>query len=117
MKVTIYHSPRCSKSRETLNLLRDRELTPEIVEYQREPISITTLERLLSLLKMSPRQLVRSDDDLYKQNQDTYDQMSDQEIKQLLIAKPALMQRPIVEVEQKRAAIGRPPENVLEILP
>ena len=115
MKARIYHNPRCSKSRATLALLEERGVAVEIVEYLREPPSRATLARLLDELGGDPLKMVRTAESEYgefarRNPEPTRDQLLD-----LLVAHPHLLQRPIVEVAG-RAAIGRPPENVLDLL-
>lgn len=116
MNVKIYHNPRCSKSRETLHLLRDHEIEPEVIEYLKTPMNKATLEQLLQLLALPVKELVRTGDSAYKDHKARYDGLSDEGLKDLLLDTPALMQRPIVVVDEKKAVIGRPPENVLELI-
>ncbi|KAA5997121.1 arsenate reductase (glutaredoxin) [Pantoea sp. M_5] len=112
--VTIYHNPRCSKSRETLALLNARGLTPEVVLYLQTPPDRETLQSLLQKLGMqSARQLMRTKEALYSELA-----LSDKEESVLLdalAAHPQLLERPIV-IKGDRARIGRPPEAVLDIL-
>lgn len=111
----IYHNPRCSKSRQALQLLDEHGLQPKVVEYLKTPPSRTELENLLQMLGLEPRQLMRTKDDLYRQlGLDRADMSRDQLI-QAMLEHPALIERPIV-VRGNRAAIGRPPERILEIL-
>jgi arsenate reductase len=115
MSVTIYHNPRCSKSRETLALLESKGVEPSVVEYLNTPVDLATLDTLLTQLGFeSAHQLVRSKETLYKElglNKDT-DETS---LKQAMLDNPKLIERPIV-VKGDKAAIGRPPESVLAIL-
>lgn len=113
--VTIYHNPRCSKSRQTLTLLTDRGLSPKIVHYLDTPPSAATLTRLLTLLSMRPRQLLRVDEPQFAESRLENPALTDAELIAAMERHPVLMQRPIVEANG-RAAIGRPPENVLQIL-
>ncbi|HLS69362.1 MAG TPA: arsenate reductase (glutaredoxin) [Kiloniellales bacterium] len=115
MAVTIYHNPRCSKSRQTLKLLQDRGIEPRIVEYLRTPPDAETLRHLIAMLGLSPRELLRRKEAPYKELGLADPQKSDEEIIEALAAHPVLIERPIV-VKGKRAALGRPPEQVLEIL-
>ncbi|KKB03833.1 arsenate reductase (glutaredoxin) [Pantoea anthophila] len=112
--VTIYHNPRCSKSRETLALLNARGLAPEVVLYLQTPPDRETLQSLLQKLGMqSARQLMRTKEALYSELA-----LSDKEESALLdalTAHPQLLERPIV-IKGDRARIGRPPESVLDIL-
>ena len=115
MTVTIYHNPRCSKSRETLKLLEDRGIQPRIVEYLKTPPSATELKRILGLLGASPRELMRTKEDEYK-TLGLRDVDSDAQLIAAMHENPVLIERPIVVVDDSRAALGRPPENVLKIL-
>lgn len=115
MSVTIYHNPRCSKSRETLALLESHNVSPEVVEYLKTPVDLITLDTLITQLGFeSAHQLVRSKETLYKElglNKDT----DEATLKQAMLDNPKLIERPIV-VKGDKAAIGRPPESVLAIL-
>lgn len=115
MSVTIYHNPRCSKSRQTLGLLRDNNLEPEIVEYLKTPPDAATLGRLLDMLGLEPRELMRKKEQEYKQNDLENPDLSRDELIEAMVAHPKLMERPIV-VKGGKAALGRPPESVLDIL-
>ncbi len=113
MTVTIYHNPRCSKSRETLALLEARGAAPRIVEYLKTPPDKAELKRLLKLLGMTPRQLLRAKE-AKEAGLDRLD-LSDDALIAGMVAHPAVIERPIV-VKGERAALGRPPEAVLKIL-
>ena len=113
--VTIYHNPRCSKSRQTLSLLRDRDIEPTIIDYLRTPPNSDELQQILHQLNLTPRELIRTSEPSYKTLKLDDPNLTDQQILQALIQYPILIQRPIVVVNDK-AIIGRPPENVLEIL-
>jgi arsenate reductase len=116
MHVTIYHNPRCSKSRETLALLEARGLTPSVVRYLETPPSIEVLKTLIRQLGFgSVRQLMRSKDELYQTLGMDNPQLDEEALYHLLAEHPALMERPIV-VHGEQARLGRPPEQVLEIL-
>jgi arsenate reductase len=112
--VTIYHNPRCSKSRQTLALLAERGVEPVIIEYLSTPPDRDTLKKLLGLLGLDARALMRTKEAIYKELNlaavDSNDKLID-----AMVANPILIERPIV-VNGDRAAIGRPPENILEIL-
>ncbi|MEM7225525.1 MAG: arsenate reductase (glutaredoxin) [Pseudomonadota bacterium] len=115
MTVTIYHNPRCSKSRQTLQLLRERGHEPEIVEYLQNPPSAAELGRILDLLGKAPRELMRPKEAPYKEL-GLSDQSKDRDaLIAAMVANPILIERPIV-VAGDKAAVGRPPETVLEIL-
>ncbi|MCY4362620.1 MAG: arsenate reductase (glutaredoxin) [Gammaproteobacteria bacterium] len=115
MTVTIYHNPRCSKSRQTLELLRSRGLEPDIVEYLKTPPGKSELSGILALLGMGPRELMRKKETKYKANGLDGAGLSDDQLLDALIEHPVLIERPIVLANGK-AAIGRPPETVLDII-
>lgn len=116
MKVTIYHNPRCSKSRQTLALLEDRGINPEVVEYLKNPPNEETISQLLDLLDFEPRELMRKNEDEYKALDLGNTQLSKQELIAAMSENSKLIERPIVVVDDKKAAIGRPPESVLDLL-
>ena len=111
-KVTIYHNPRCSKSRQTLQLLRDRGIEPEVVEYLKTPPDESTLRGLLKKLGLTPRELIRANDLRALGLAATEDP---DELIRLMAEHSRLIERPIVVVGDQ-ARLGRPPETVLEIL-
>ena len=115
MPVVIYHNPRCSKSRQTLELLNDRGLEPEIVEYLASPPSAATLKDILSKLGLEARQLMRRGEERYKELNLDAPELSEEALIQAMVENPILIERPIVLTSGK-AALGRPPENVLNIL-
>ncbi|OEE60952.1 arsenate reductase (glutaredoxin) [Enterovibrio norvegicus FF-454] len=116
MSVTIYHNSRCSKSRQTLALLTERGIEPEIVAYLDTPPSIETIKTLLSQLGFdSPRQIMRTKDDIYKELHLGDASVTDEQLIVAMSANPKLIERPIV-VANGKAAMGRPPESVLDIL-
>ena len=112
---TIYHNPRCTKSRETLQLLEDRGVAPTVIEYLKEPPSAAELKRILGLLKMKPRDLMRRHEDVYAQLKLDDPKLTDAALIKAMVENPILIERPIV-VTNGKAAIGRPPESVLKIL-
>ncbi|ETF06611.1 MULTISPECIES: arsenate reductase (glutaredoxin) [Pseudomonas] len=114
--LTLYHNPRCSKSRGALELLEARGLTPTVVRYLETPLSATQIKALLGKLGISARQLLRSGEEEYKTLNLADASLSEQQLIDAIAAHPKLMERPILEVGDK-AVIGRPPENVLELLP
>ncbi|WP_193180965.1 arsenate reductase (glutaredoxin) [Nisaea sediminum] len=115
MSVVIYHNPRCSKSRQTLELLRSRGIEPEIREYLKNPPSIAELKQLLTQLGLEPRALMRTKEAAYKEF-DLGNKDSDPDaLVRAMHENPVLIERPIV-VSGSKAALGRPPEAVLEIL-
>lgn len=114
--MTLYHNPRCSKSRSALQLLEDRGLNPTIVRYLETPLSADQLQALLAKLGIGPRQLLRTGEDEYKTLGLNDPQLTDAQLIDAMVSQPKLIERPILVVGDK-AVIGRPPENVLEILP
>ena len=115
MPITIYHNPKCAKSRETLELLQARGIEPVIIEYLKTPPDKATLQRLIKLLAIAPRDLLRVKEPEYKQAGLANPKLSDSAILQALVKYPKLMERPIV-VAGNKAALGRPPENVLKLI-
>ena len=115
MTVTIYHNPRCSKSRHTLALLQERGIQPTVVEYLNTPPNADTLQGILDQLGMAPRELMRKKEDAYREANLGDAALGDNDLVAAMVAHPSLIERPIV-VANGRAAIGRPPENVLSIL-
>ncbi|MBD87379.1 MAG: arsenate reductase (glutaredoxin) [Rhodospirillaceae bacterium] len=115
MTVTIYHNPRCSKSRQTLALLIDNGIKPKIVEYLNRPPTQKELSRILRLLNLAPRDLMRKKESEYKSMGLDNLNLDDSSLIAAMISHPILMERPIVTTENN-AAIGRPPENVLSII-
>ena len=115
MEVTIYHNPRCSKSRATLKLLEERGIAPDIVEYLKTPPDAAALDGLLDRLGMEPRDLMRRKEAPYRENGLDDSGLSRDALIAAMVADPILIERPIV-VAGNKAAIGRPPEAVLEIL-
>jgi arsenate reductase len=114
--VQIYHNPRCSKSRETLALLKDNDVEPDVVLYLDTPPDAATLKNLLKMLGMtSARGLMRQKEDLYKELNLADSALSENALIEAMIAHPKLIERPIV-VKNGQARIGRPPEQVLEII-
>jgi len=113
--ITIYHNPRCSKSRQALQLLRDRGFDPTIVEYLKRPLSPAQIKHLLAMLKMSPRELLRNKEADYAALNLADPKLSEGALIKTMAEYPQLMERPIV-VAGEKAALGRPPESVLEIL-
>ena len=114
--LTLYHNPRCSKSRGALELLEARGLTPNVVRYLETPLNAAQIKALLGKLGISARQLLRTGEDEYKMLQLADDSLSEDQLIAAIAEHPKLMERPILEVGAK-AVIGRPPENILELLP
>jgi arsenate reductase (glutaredoxin) len=115
MKATIYHNPRCSKSRQTLALLEDKGVDLEIIEYLQTPPDQQTLTDILSKLELSPLELMRKGESVYKELELGNKAEDPQALLDAMVENPILIERPIVLANGK-AAIGRPPESVLDIL-
>ncbi|MDE0309078.1 MAG: arsenate reductase (glutaredoxin) [Acidiferrobacterales bacterium] len=115
MDVTIYHNPRCSKSRLTLQLLQSKNCNPIVVEYLKTPPSAESLQKILDALGMKPRDLIRTGEPVYKSENLGNPDLADDVLIRKMIENPILIERPVV-VSGDKAAIGRPPEQVLEIL-
>ncbi len=115
MSVTIYHNPRCGKSRQTLQLLRDRGIEPAVVEYLADPPSAAEMKEILALLNLTPRQAMRRKETPYKERGLDDPALSEAALIAAMVADPILIERPIVLANGK-AALGRPPESVLEVL-
>jgi arsenate reductase len=112
---TIYHNPRCSKSRQTLELIKNQNIEPEIVLYLETPLSAQTISSLLEKLGISARQLLRKGEQAYKDQHLSDANLTEMQLIDAMVKFPKLIERPIV-VAGKQAIIGRPPELVLEIL-
>jgi arsenate reductase len=110
----IYHNPRCAKSRQTLALLQDHGIEPEVILYLSAIPSHDELQSLLTKLGISPLQLIRKGEAIWKENFKGKE-LSDDELIKAMIAHPKLIERPIV-VKGQKAVLGRPPENALELL-
>jgi arsenate reductase len=113
--VTIYHNPRCSKSRQTLDLLKENGVNPDIVLYLEDTPNAEVLESLIEKLGMTPRELLRTGESEYASRGLDNNELVDSELIEAMQSSPILIQRPIVECGNQ-ARIGRPPEQVLEIL-
>jgi arsenate reductase (glutaredoxin) len=113
MSITIYHNPRCNKSRQTLALLEARGLAPRVIEYLKTPPNAAELKQLLKLLGMTPRQLLRAKEAKEAGLDDPT--LGDAEVIAGMVKHPIVIERPIV-VKGERAVLGRPPEAILKIL-
>ncbi|TFH26236.1 MAG: arsenate reductase (glutaredoxin) [Myxococcales bacterium] len=113
--ITIWHNPRCSKSRQTLQLIRDRGIEPTIVEYLKTPPSRAELSGVLRALKITPRELMRRKEALYAELSLDDDSLTDAGLVGAMLENPVLIERPVV-LRGERAIIGRPPENVIALL-
>lgn len=117
MSITIYHNPRCSKSRQTLELLEANGVTPTIVEYLESPPDADALQRISQMLGMPLQSLLRRGEDAFKDAGDAVPLEDEQALAAWLHENPKVIERPIVVDEDKeRAVVGRPPENVLGLL-
>ena len=117
MKLTIYHNPRCSKSRKTLEIIRENGVEPEVVEYLDSVPSATTVLGLAKRLKVPVADLLRTGETEFKDGDDPPPLTDEQALAAWLERHPRVLQRPIVvDDDSDRAVIGRPPENVLELL-
>ncbi len=114
MLMKIYHNPRCSKSRQTLNLIKEAGKDVEIVEYLKNPPTADELREVLRKLNLPVEYLIRKNEDIYK-TQYKGKELSEEEWIQALAEHPKMLERPIV-VEGDKAVLGRPPENVLKLL-
>lgn len=115
LKTTIYHNPRCSKSRQTLAILESHDLDINVVKYLTDPPNEATIKQLLSELNISIREVLRSGEKEYKNFGFDDESLDEDALITLLTQHPKVLQRPIVS-HNGRAVIGRPPENVLEII-
>ncbi|MEN2505641.1 arsenate reductase (glutaredoxin) [Stutzerimonas stutzeri] len=115
-ELTLYHNPRCSKSRGALELLAQRGLTPKVINYLETPPSAEELQRIIARLGIPARQLLRSGEEEYKTLGLADPSLSDRQLIEAMVAHPKLIERPIL-IAGEAAVIGRPPEKVLEILP
>ena len=113
-KLTIYHNPRCSKSRETLTLLTEKGIETNVIEYLKTPLTKKGLKTLLMKLNLKPIDIIRTNEDIFKKKFKGKN-FEDEEWIQILIENPTLLQRPIV-VDEYKAIIARPPESVLEFI-
>lgn len=115
MPTTIYHNPKCSKSRQTLELLQENGITPTVIEYLKTPPTAEMLKVILGKLGMAPRDLMRKKEDIYTKLKLDNPSLSDDDLIDFMIQHPILIERPIVLANGK-AALGRPPGQVLDIL-
>ena len=111
--LTIYHNPRCSKSRQTLALIEEQNYEVTVVEYLKNPLNVTEIETLLTLLNVSPLEMMRTKEAEFKEQ--NLSQADNAMLIAAMAATPKIIERPIVS-DQTRAIIGRPPENVLTLM-
>ena len=112
---TIYHNPQCSKSRQSLQLLRDQGINPTVIQYIDTPPDMKTLKELLTLLNLKPIELVRQKEALFSELRLAEKRDNDQAILQAMLDHPKLIERPII-IHNGKATIGRPPKKVLDLL-
>lgn len=115
MAVTIYHNPRCSKSRETLALIEAQGIEPVVIRYLETPLDAATLRRILGQLDVGAREILRTGESAYKELGLADESLTEDQLIEAIVAHPELLQRPIV-VAGNKARIGRPPESVLDII-
>ena len=115
MSVTIFHNPRCSKSRQTLSLIQEKNIDINIIEYLKTPPDISQLKQILKKLGYEPRQLMRKSEQIYKDFDLGNENKTTEDLVIAMAQNPILIERPIV-LSGEKAAIGRPPESVLNIL-
>lgn len=115
MSITIWHNPRCSKSRATLALLQEKGVKPDVVLYLENPPGVEEIEKVLSMLGLEPLGLMRKGEEVYKTLDLGNSKLTRDQLVSAMAKNPILIERPVV-IHGKKAAIGRPPENVLEIL-
>lgn len=115
MSVTIYHNPRCSKSRQTLSLLQEKNININVIEYLKTPPDIPQLKQILKQLGYEPRQLMRKSEQIYKNLDLGNENKTAEDLVNAMAQNPILIERPIV-LSGDKAAIGRPPESVFNIL-
>lgn len=113
--VIIYHNPRCSKSRQTMQLLEERNITPNVVKYLETPPDAAALDSVLTMLGLEPRELMRKGETEYEALELADPELSREQLIQAMVDNPRLIERPIV-IKGSKAALGRPPEQVLDIL-
>jgi len=115
MPITIYHNPRCTKSRLSLALLNEKGFKPTIIEYLNHPPDHETLKSILTKLGISARELMRTNEQAYKDAKLDAPELTEDQLIDAMISQPVLIERPIV-IHGNKAVIGRPPENILEII-
>ena len=115
MGLKILHNPRCSKSRQTLAILSDNGIDVDIIEYLKDVPSEKTLRQIIDILGIKPRDLLRKGEVVYKENNLSREDLTDDDLIQFMLDNPILIERPIV-YDDKRAVIGRPPDNVLKLI-
>ncbi len=112
--IKIYHNPRCSKSREGVQILENAQIDFEVIEYLKHPLTYEELSGIIELLKIHPEELIRKNETIWKEDFKGKN-LSDKELIQTMVDNPKLIERPIV-INNHKAIIGRPPENIKSIL-
>ncbi|QDV49180.1 arsenate reductase (glutaredoxin) [Gimesia fumaroli] len=111
----IYHNPRCSKSRQTLALIEEAGIKPEVIEYLKTPPTTEELDSILKKLKMEPGELMRKGEAIYRELKLAERELTRDEAIAIMVEHPKLIERPIV-IQGRKAILGRPPENVKTLL-
>jgi arsenate reductase len=111
----IYHNPRCSKSRQTLGMLEEKGIQPDVILYMESPPSANQLEQVIRQLGISARELLRRGEDEYRELNLAEPALTDSQLIEAMVSHPKLIERPIV-IKGSRAVLGRPPENVLTLI-
>ena len=114
-EITIYHNPRCSKSRQTLQLLRDNSIEPKIIEYLKTPLQKDKLKKITNILRLKPKDFIRKNEHDFKENNLGEIIDDDEKVIEAMVSFPKIIERPIV-IKGQIGVIGRPPENVLKLL-
>lgn len=115
MKITIYHNNRCGKSRDALNLLKEKGFEPIVIDYLKNPPKHAELSALLKLLNLKPSEVIRKKETVYKELVQTKPNLTDKELIEIICENPILLERPII-VANKKAVIARPTELLLDII-
>jgi len=115
MGLKIFHNPRCSKSRQTLAILSENGIDVDIIEYLKDVPSKEALRQIINILDIKPRDLLRKGEAVYKENDLRREDLTEDDLIQFMVDNPILIERPIV-YDDKRAIIGRPPDNVLKLI-
>ena len=115
MSLKILHNPRCSKSRQTLEIINSKSISVEVIEYLNTPLKYDDLFKIIKLLDVNPRDIIRKSESIYKEKNLENDKFTDEELTKYMVENPILIERPIV-FDDNSAIIGRPPENVLKII-
>ena len=115
MSLKILHNPRCSKSRQTLEIINSKSVSVEVIEYIKTPLKYDDLLKIIKLLDVNPRDIIRKSESIYKEKNLENNKFTDEELTQYMVENPILIERPIV-FDDNSAIIGRPPENVLKII-